>query len=61
MGQRKTIVKWRLITGVRGRWILGIPGTGAREVPSSGGPRIVVGTLVLLGATLIVGPGVLKR
>ena len=60
MGQRKTIVKWRLITGVRGRWILGIPGTGAREVPSTG-PRIVVGTLVLLGATLIVGRGVLKR
>jgi hypothetical protein len=60
MGQRKTIVKWRLMTGVRGRWILGIPGTGAREVPSTG-PRIVVGTLVLLGATLIVGRGVLKR
>ena len=61
MGQRKTIVKWRLITGVRGRWILGIPGTGAREVPSTGGPRIVVGTLVLLGATPIVGRGVLRR
>ena len=61
MGQRKTIVKWQLITGVRGRWILGILGTGAREVPSTGGPRIVVGTLVLLGATLIVGRGVLKR
>ena len=60
MGQRKTIVKWRLMTGVRGRWILGIPGTGAREVPSTG-PRIVVGTLVLLGATLIVERGVLKR
>ena len=38
-----------------------IPGTGAREVPSTGGPRIVVGVLVLLGATLIVGRGVLRR
>jgi hypothetical protein len=26
MGQRKTIVKWRLIIGVRGRWILGLAG-----------------------------------
>jgi hypothetical protein len=37
-----------------------IPGTGAREVPSTGGPPIVVGALVLLGAALIVGRGVLK-
>jgi micrococcal nuclease len=38
-----------------------IPGTGAREVPSTGGPPIVVGALVLLGATLIMGRGVLNR
>jgi hypothetical protein len=37
-----------------------IPGTGARKVPRTGGPPIVVGALVLLGAALIVGRGVLK-
>jgi hypothetical protein len=38
-----------------------IPDTGARKVPGTGGPPIVVGALVLLGATLIVERGVLKR
>jgi hypothetical protein len=38
-----------------------IPDTGARKVPSTGGPPIVVGALGMLGATLIVERGVLKR
>jgi hypothetical protein len=38
-----------------------IPDTGARKVPSTGGPPIVVGALVLLRATLIVERGVLRR
>jgi Excalibur calcium-binding domain len=39
-----------------------IPGTGARQVPDTGGPPyLTIGALVLLVAALIVGRGVLKR
>jgi hypothetical protein len=38
-----------------------MPGTGAKKVPNTGGPPIVLGALVLLGAALIAGRGILKR
>jgi hypothetical protein len=38
-----------------------VPGTGAKKVPNTGGPPIVLGALVLLWAALIAGRGVLKR
>jgi hypothetical protein len=38
-----------------------MPGTGAKNVPNTGGPPLVLGALVLLGAALIAGRGVLKR
>jgi Tol biopolymer transport system component len=38
-----------------------IPGTGARQVPPTGGPPfLVVGALALLGAALIAGRGILR-
>ena len=38
-----------------------MPGTGAKKVPNTGGPPLVLGALVLLGAALIAGRGLLKR
>ncbi len=38
-----------------------MPGTGARQVPNTGGPSILVGALAVLGIALIVGRGVLRR
>jgi Excalibur calcium-binding domain len=38
-----------------------MPGTSVRRVPNTGGPSIAVGALVLLGAALIAGHGVLRR
>jgi hypothetical protein len=38
-----------------------VPGTGAKKVPNTGGPPIVLGALALLGAALIAGRGVLRR
>ena len=39
-----------------------IPGTGTRQVPSTGGPPyLTIGALVLLGTALIAGRGVLRR
>jgi len=38
-----------------------MPGTGAKKVPTTGGPPLVLGALVLLGAALIAGRGILKR
>jgi hypothetical protein len=38
-----------------------VPGTAVKKVPNTGGPPIVLGALVLLGAALLSGRGVFKR
>ena len=38
-----------------------MPGTGAKKVPNTRGPPLVLGAMALLGAALIAGRNILKR